>query len=1062
MLSARRVRDWRLRGLGPFATLGGGVTVYGAILAATLAHYGTSPQRVLYGTLVVFILSAATSWLLAVEERVARLEHFIPLSFASGNDRELPALLRGEAGRPAFAKVAARSPDLPVLLEILEKHHYLHVRGTSGQGKSTLGYQMAYEYASRGHSTYLLNSDSTARLGRQELRASLARSYDRLRGKTKLILVDDAHLLDAGSDVQDVLRARASDTDARLVWISTDEDAASDEGNGVAYQAKFSVLEPVLRKHLVQNREVLTRVGGGDRSLQEAVRLVEEGHIDSAWQFVFVAGAGDARLTAQLDALSDAELALLLLLSLHTVISGSATTSLVEALVLVDRAGLGWLAPALAPRGPKQVFEWLADKTEKRHPLLLRRRDVDRSTVLALPHYNVAREVIRRAAQRQALSGHALVAVPRLLPAADARRIALGALVNDLGQHALVLAGTSEWLKEYWYSTSSDVMSQRASFLRAWQHHVPRAHTSAAYGSADQTVLAAQLSRTTSQAFVALADLLRLDSRGGGCVLARLDIVKLSHAANAALPGELQSVAELIRALGDRGQELIDALDLEQVAASARALPAASVQTLPQLLRVLRHRRLEFLQHVDMVAVAARINETGARGLSGAADLVTVVDHRRRDLIDALDLPRLAATVVASTPAELTAVADFIRVLRHRRQEFVALLSGRPMEAALIAADPKSLVSLQAYARAVGGQPAAALSSALPALALRGSTVGAGNFDALANFIGGLAGAERTDFLQVLNLEALARSADAILPEQLGGLARLLGALGHAKGRELVGSLSRPALTEAVSACLPAQYEQAAALVEGLRHLGAPLDGLDVPRLARQALGAASLRPEPLARLIRAMDDKTGLLDALKGQVEVLAERLVVHQASDLLGLRLLADEFDEASGRLYAYISVQQVATTAGHLSVRQAHDLLALIESMGDRAAPHKEAVDWLGLLQRSDVERRTMSATAKILMLASSHGPSPAAWTQERAGQLADIASSGLHAAAAFRSAASELFKVGLLIRSVHTAHPATGEWLAERLLPQAEALCTGPTADTYCRELMSLIDHVLQRG
>ena len=220
----RRLGAWTRTPLG----VGSGVvTVVGFIATVVFAIFGGNARFWAWVALIATLL-AIVAVRLAIARDVARdPTFFLPLTFddltARQRDETVVRLAQGESATPEFAMIAPAPDELSAMLDQLVRSRVSYLSGGPGEGKSTLAYHSARELSSFGFAVYELFGPALDGFSREYIRDKLLAQADRLRGKARLIIVDDAQLLEWPDDVKETMLITLKDDDTALVWAWTDD-----------------------------------------------------------------------------------------------------------------------------------------------------------------------------------------------------------------------------------------------------------------------------------------------------------------------------------------------------------------------------------------------------------------------------------------------------------------------------------------------------------------------------------------------------------------------------------------------------------------------------------------------------------------------------------------------------------------------------------------------------------------------------------------------------------------------------------------------------------------------
>ena len=297
--------------------------------------------------------------------------------------------------------VAPAPDELSIVLDHLAFEQAAYITGGPGEGKSTLAFHAAREFFETGYNVYQLSVLSLNGYSREYLRDQLLAETDQLHGNARLIIVDDAHLLERPNDVKEILLSRREDGDTSIVWVSTDELATADSPSTEDLSVRINYARFTSKQAaFLENNVQMGNLESSELSLENASVMSSNGEINTAWQYSFVAYGGTSRLTAGLTSLSNLELFILFNLSARAVAIGELNLPMPTAQSILEAARIGWVRDDIRGKSYKQVIHDLSRRSPA-HEQFLRMDATGASTVqVACLHYNFARVVVRESLNR--------------------------------------------------------------------------------------------------------------------------------------------------------------------------------------------------------------------------------------------------------------------------------------------------------------------------------------------------------------------------------------------------------------------------------------------------------------------------------------------------------------------------------------------------------------------------------------------------------------------------------------------------------------------------------------
>ena len=873
------------------------------------------------------------------------------------------------------------------MLDQLGGSRISYLSGGPGEGKSTLAYHSARELSGVGYAVYELVGSALDGFSREYIRDELLAQADRLRGRARLIIVDDAQLLEWPDDVKETLLTVLKDDDTALVWVWTDDpDQFTDrQPEDTSIRINYANLAAKQAAFFEENLRT-GKLSISQAALEEAENLSSEGRISTAWQYSFVAYGGSQRLAAGLTSLTNLELFVLFQLSARAIATGTLGLPVPTAQSILEATTIGWVRDDVRNQSYRQILYELSHRTLGRGQFLRIDALNASSPEIACLHYNFAREVVRETLHRTAVAADLVKGLKAILSECekeDFRYFAV--LCSDIGPYlGTFIVAEPDFVVHYIYTSSTyltaaaevlDILAQNRSdssvrdFLEGLDggRIAVRINSSGAAGfagsasvirhlrtviplyqslvnSLDINALASAAGTVQPAQFQGLADLLRELGTRRAEMLASLDISQLASAAGTVQPAQFQGLADLLRELGTRRAEMLASLDISQLASAAGTVQPAQFQGLADLLRELGTRRAEMLASLDISQLASAANSARPSELGLITELLRAMGEYRGKLTDSLDIRALGATGSSATSTEFGSLARFLQGLGNRLAE---LLDHLDVPGLIIKANDASAADLRRVADLLwefGRHRRRLFDSAilphldLSKLAAVASQANAAQFSHVAHLIRRL-GSQRNMLLEHFDITQMAGNASHARPGEFAAVAFLLRQLGERRG-QLVAALDLEELAVTASHARAGEFAAVAFLLRELGERRAELvAALDLEELAVTASHARPRDFDAVAELLRELGEhRAELVAAL--DLEELAVAASHARAGDLRGTAVLLQELGERRAELVAAIDLEELAVTASHARAGELRGVADMQREMGERLAEFLEA--------------------------------------------------------------------------------------------------------------------------
>ena len=334
------------------------------------------------------------------------------------------------------------------------------------------------DYFESDYRVYQLLGTALSGYTRGEMERIFPAARDALPGSQRLIIVDDAHLLQRPEEIWRMIREALAEGDTYVLWIQTHfDDEVGFRPDAFAISIDLTLLEPKLREFVEAATASAQARSGIHLNTKSAVSAYKAGRIRNAWHFMFVASLRYQRLARELRTLTDIELITLFELAVDFLLYRGEPRSYAATRTLLDSLPFGWLKDDLRRDSFADVISRLSKRTQERGALLnLTSRQIGGTWIDCL-HVNFAREVLREAFSRGSLTPdmNATIAVvldtnmdaliaPWLVLRAVPQTIEDGQVKNALGNY-LAHTSPSNWKDTGFSLTTFVLMSVQMSSM---------------------------------------------------------------------------------------------------------------------------------------------------------------------------------------------------------------------------------------------------------------------------------------------------------------------------------------------------------------------------------------------------------------------------------------------------------------------------------------------------------------------------------------------------------------------------------------------------------------------
>jgi len=890
-----------------------------------------------------------------VRDAAGQPAFFLPLVFddltSSQSDETIVELAQGGSATPEFASVAPVPDELAYVLDQLAFDRVSYISGGSGEGKSTLAYHAARELSCSGYTTYELCGPVLEGFSREYIRDKLLAQADNLQGKARLILVDDAHLLEWADDVREILLSTLIDGDTDIIWVWTDypELPAGREFDDAAVRIDYVNLAAKQADFLQSNFDN-GKLNSSQAALEEAADLSKMGVIRTAWQYSFVAYGGSKRLAAGLASLARLEIFVLFELSARTVAMGALGMPIPEAQSLLYSTSIGWVHDDVSNQSYKQVLYDLAHRSD-RHEQFVRVDTIDKlDPEVACLHYNFAREVVRGSIYRTAIAADLIKALDAVITGADIEELPyLAVLCRDIGPFlGAFVARQADFVTRYIDSAPKLHFAAAAEvvWILVQGRDDPRLQTFVTDLNADR--IAARINVSSSAEMTAVANMLRYlgpITTVHKDLLNSLDLDTLATVASSAQSSQLSGVADLLRELGTRRAEMLGKLDIGKLESAANSARPPQLPGLAYLLRELGTRRAEMLGKLDIGKLASVASSARPSDFSSVADLLRELGTRRTEMLGKraemlgkLDIGKLASAANSARLSELGYIAELLRELGDRRSQFLEKLDLDVIGSTGSDAKLAEFGSLAILLGGLGNQRRQLINKlGIAHLIDKANHASAADLRRVADLLWEIGEHRRALFdskvLPRLNLIKLANVISGANPGELGSAARFIETFGRGRSAITV-HIDVARMAENASRAHPAEFTFIAALLRQLgERRGEFLRALNVKELAAAVGRARPVEFSSVADLLRLLDERHDeFVDALN--VSELAAAASHAQARDLRGVAVLLQQLGRRHDEFVEALDAKELAATASHAQARDQRGVADLRRELGEGA--------------------------------------------------------------------------------------------------------------------------------
>ena len=563
---------------------------------------------------IILVTLVLISWiLLSIYSKVLtrEIKCFKEISFGEHDEstikKAVDGILNTEKAKPFYVHAAPKSKEVETVYSRLKNTGFAMVSGGYGEGKSMLAYHTGYDFQKKDrYRIYILKTELLENKTGKEIIDEVLFQLDNLKGKRKLIIVDDAHKLAIKHDLNTILQQQAKEEHGKYIWVETEfYEGEKKEIQLCTIQVDFQSFLSDLQRDLYESQDPTLQetLRGRIEGLDDAIKRVEKGAIRDAWHFAFVASRGEERLKQEILYLNELEMQVLFLISAYTVLSGEAELSINYLLDKLNNLRFGWLTEALRKSTFSEAIKSLQEhkyepKLNYERKSMIRIYDKNKSDrgYIASLHYNFARAVIGASLLRTNLAEDLLSSVKKLFTSEYFKCRYLGVFHHDIGSYAA----------DFDRKNKNCLINFINNLSPVWLKCYP------------------PLLRGIEKIAKDIYDE----------IIKSIDLCALVEKLNSAEVGQFQQIAYLLNAIGDRRDELLQGLNIEQLSKKASDAEVGQFEQIEALIIAIGDRRDELLEKLDyniLVRKATQVDPSDIGALRGLTLFIAQLDEEHRD-----------------------------------------------------------------------------------------------------------------------------------------------------------------------------------------------------------------------------------------------------------------------------------------------------------------------------------------------------------------------------------------------------------------------------------------------
>jgi hypothetical protein len=156
-----------------------------------------------------------------------KVEYFERIDYGIPDEDTIHKAVRGilntEKAAPFYVHVTPSFKEIETVYSRLTDNGFAMITGRPGEGKSMLAFQSAYRFQNESYySVFMLKTGDLERKTGGEILDEILIQLDRLKGKKKIIIIDDAHKLAMMKDLFIILNEESKEGHGKYIWIETE------------------------------------------------------------------------------------------------------------------------------------------------------------------------------------------------------------------------------------------------------------------------------------------------------------------------------------------------------------------------------------------------------------------------------------------------------------------------------------------------------------------------------------------------------------------------------------------------------------------------------------------------------------------------------------------------------------------------------------------------------------------------------------------------------------------------------------------------------------------------
>ena len=767
--------------------------------------------------------------------------------------KAVDGILNTEKVEPFYVHAAPRCREVKIVKSRLKETGFAMVSGGPGEGKSMVAYHAAYDFQDKArYCIYALRAERLEnKTGKKILDEVLSQLY-RLKGRRKLIIVDDAHklCLSIKKDLNIILQQEAKEGNGKYIWIETEfhEEKQVEIQPDTYIRVNFQGFFGNLLKNLYQSQDPILEkaLKGRIEGLDDAIDRVNKGEILDVRQFASFTSRGKERLAQELGDLKDIELLVLFFISVYTVLSGEAELHINYVIGKINDLKFGWLQEDLKRSSVGDIITCLQNRKLIK---IYDKSKIDKGYI-ASRHYDTVRDIIRLSLCNKHLIEDLLVSVKTLLTDEYHKCIYIWIFHLDIGAYATEFdRENKEWLINF-----------VSNLLPEWLKCYPR--------------LLISIKSVAEDIYDEIIE--------------NLDIYKIAEKVPSTEIMQFDKIADLLNSIGNRRNELIEKLDLAQLSRTANSAEIWQFGRIAYLLNSIGDRRNELIEKLDLAQFGTQANNANIEKFGQIADLLNSIGDRRDELIEKLDLAQLSRTANSAEICQFDQLANLLRALGNRRDELIEKLDLAQFGTKANNANIEQFVQIPNLLVALGNNRNKLIDKMdLKILAKTSSDLKVKQFKNLAQLLRELEEC-RNELIKELDFEKLAKSANSAEINEFEQIAGLLNGLGERKS-QLLRLLNHDTLVRKA-------YQAGLYDIMGLTSLIAKLEEEDRSKYIQEVDWSSICLKCPIYfRLLSVLGESLG---NLRKQAESTSDRSSIERV--VKHLQANADKIKKEIGKTY------------------------------------------------------------------------------------------------------------------------------------------------------------------